>query len=44
MAIIAIIGKAITFEAIEEANTKNEAKKIKSDNFTVSNREKYHIV
>ena len=45
---IAIVGRAITLEKKplkkkQRTNTKKDAKRIKSDNFTRSNREKSNI-
>jgi hypothetical protein len=45
---IAIVGRAITLERKrsrkkQRTDTKKDANKIKSDNFTRSNREKYNI-
>jgi hypothetical protein len=45
---IAIVGRAITLEGKpskkkQRTDTKNDTKRIKSDNFTWSNREKYNI-
>ena len=45
---IAIVGRAITLEREpskkkQRTDTKNDAKRIKSDNFTRSNREKSNI-